>query len=78
MPPWGLGFVKGTDNPISVDFGRQCTSAAYGHSGARSSTSFVEPTRDLVVVVITNGLPSDIDNTRRMRDISDTIHSACH
>ena len=76
-PPWGLGFVKGTDEPISVQFGRQCTAAAYGHSGARSSTGFVEPTRDLVIITITNGLPSDIDNTRRLRDVSDAIHSAC-
>jgi len=76
--PWGFGFVKGTNNPISVDFGRQCTSAAYGHSGARSSTCFVEPIRDLVVVVVTNGLPKDIDNTRRLRDVSDTIHNACN
>lgn len=76
-PPWGLGFVKGTDEPVSIQFGRQCTSAAYGHSGARSSTGFVEPGRDLVIVIITNGLPRDMDNTYRLRDVSDTIHSAC-
>ena len=78
-PPWGLGFLKGSDNedPIGVRYGRQCTSAAYGHGGARSSIGFVEPARDLVIVTITNGLPSDIDNTRRLRDVSDAIHSAC-
>lgn len=76
-PPWGLGFVKGTDEAICHQFGRQCTAAAYGHSGARSSAAFVEPTRDLVVAIVTNGAPSDVDNTRRLCDVSDAIHSAC-
>lgn len=76
-PPWGLGFVKGTDEPITQQFGCQCTAAAYGHSGARSSAAFVEPTRELVVAVVTNGAPSDIDNARRLCDVSDAIHSAC-
>lgn len=77
-PPWGLGLVKGTDEPITHQFGSQCTAAAYGHSGARSSVAFVEPTRDLVVAVVTNGAPSDVDNTQRLCDVSDAIHSACH
>jgi CubicO group peptidase (beta-lactamase class C family) len=77
-PPWALGLRKGTDGRDNIAFGRKCTSAAYGHGGARSSVGFVEPSRDLVVAVVTNGLPSDIDNVRRLRDISDAIHSACH
>ena len=76
-PPWALGFHKGTDEPISVSFGCQCTSASYGHGGARSSVGFVEPSRDLVVAIVTNGLPSAIDNTRRLCDVSDAIHNAC-
>jgi CubicO group peptidase (beta-lactamase class C family) len=76
-PPWALGFHKGSDDPVDVNFGHLCTSAAYGHGGARSSVGFVEPSRDLVVAVVTNGLPSDVDNARRLRDISDIIHSAC-
>ena len=79
-PTWGLGFMKGSDTEeaVSLRYGRQCTSAAYGHGGAFSSISFVEPSRDLVVVVVANGLPREPDNTRRLRDISDTIHGACH
>ena len=77
-PPWGLGFVKGTDEPIVHQFGSRCTAAAYGHSGARTSVAFVEPTRDLVVAVVTNGAPSDVDNARRLCNVSDAIHSACH
>jgi len=76
-PPYGLGFVKGTDEPLVHQFGTQCTAAAYGHSGARTSVGFVEPTRDLVVAVVTNGAPVDADNARRLCDVSDAIHSAC-
>lgn len=76
-PPWGLGFAKGTDQPIVAAFGRLCTAACFGHGGARSSVGFVEPSRDLVVVLVTNGLPTTIDNARRLCDVSDTIHRAC-
>jgi len=77
-PPYGFGFFKGTDEPVVSGFGRQSTSAAYGHGGNRSSSGFVEPSRDLVVVVVANGLPALTDPVRRLCDISDTIHSACH
>lgn len=78
-PIWGLGFLKGSDaeEPVSIRFGRRSTSAAYGHGGARSSIAFVEPSRDLVVVTVTNGLPRDIDNASRLRDVSDAVHNAC-
>ncbi len=76
-PPWGLGFSKGTDAAIDSSLGRRSTSAAYGHGGMRSSVGFVEPSRDLVVAIIANGLPIEIENTRRLCEISDTIHNAC-
>ncbi|MDK1022350.1 MAG: serine hydrolase domain-containing protein [Candidatus Hydrogenedentes bacterium] len=76
-PPWGLGFSRGTDAAIDSSLGRRSTSAAYGHGGMRSSVGFVEPSRDLVVTIIANGLPSEIENTRRLCEISDTIHNAC-
>jgi len=76
-PPWGLGFAKGTDADIVAGYGRKCTSAAYGHGGNRSSTGFVEPGRDLVVTIVTNGLPTAAENALRLSDISDTIHGAC-
>lgn len=78
-PPWGLGFMKGSDTeePVSLRYGSLCTSAAYGHGGAFSSIGFVEPSRDLVVVTITNGFTENMVNTYRLRDVSDAIHSAC-
>ncbi|MDP2919123.1 MAG: serine hydrolase domain-containing protein [Dehalococcoidia bacterium] len=76
MPPWALGFHKGFDQPMNIGFGRRATAAAYGHGGARSSIGFVEPTRDLVVTCVTNGMPTELENTRRLRDVSDFIHGA--
>ena len=38
---------------------------------------FVEPTRDLVVAVVTNGAPTDVDNALRLCNVSDAIHGAC-
>jgi len=65
--PWGLGFHKDLDEPTF-----------YGHGGRLSSMAGVEPTRDLVFAVITNGLPSAGDNVRRFRDIRSIIRNACH
>lgn len=76
-PVWALGMHKGTDGNIRTDMGRLCTSAAYGHGGNLSSIGFVEPTRDLVVVIITNGQPPGPENTRRLCAISDLLHEAC-
>jgi len=76
-PVWALGMHKGTDENIRTDTGRLCTSAAYGHGGNLSSIGFVEPTRDLVVVTITNGQPTGPENTRRLCAVSDLIHEAC-
>jgi len=77
--PWGLGLMKGgnAEDLNSIRYGRLSTSAAYGHGGALSSIGFVEPSRDLVVVTVANGLVSEADNNRRLRDVSDLIHTAC-
>jgi len=77
-PDWGLGFRKGTDEPTSIAFGTKCTSETYGHGGNRSSVGLVDPSRGLVITIVTNGLPSDVDNVIRLRDITDTIYDACY
>ena len=78
-PSWGLGFMKGSDgdDPVSLRFGRQSTADSYGHGGAMTSISFVEPGLDLVVVIVTNGFIPNIDNSYRLRDVADEVHSAC-
>ena len=76
-PPWGLGFMKGPPQPEPHVFGSQATSAAYGHSGQRSSFGMVEPTRDLVIVCITNGIASEAENVHRFGTVSDLVHQSC-
>ena len=76
-PPWGLGFGKGSDQPVASAMGKMCTAAAYGHGGNRSSVGFVEPSRELAVAIVTNGLPDDVTNLRRLCAVSDAIHTAC-
>jgi len=76
-PPWGLGFRKGSDEPIVAKMGRMCTADAYGHGGNRCMVGFAEPSRELVVAIVTNGLPAEDDNVKRLCAVSDAIHTAC-
>lgn len=76
-PPWGYGFVKGPPEPMPHTWGTLCSSAAYGHGGARSSIGFVDPVKDLVVTSITNGLPTAAQNALRFQTLCDFIHRAC-
>ncbi len=76
-PPWGLGFGKGSDQPVASAMGKMCTAAAYGHGGNRSSIGFVEPSRELTVAIVANGLPDAAANLRRLCAVSDAIHAAC-
>ena len=76
-PLWGYGFAKGPAEPMPHSWGSLCTSAAYGHGGARSSIGLVEPTRDLVIVSITNGLPTAAQNLLRFQTLCDFIFRAC-
>ncbi len=76
-PPWGLGFGKGSDQSVASAMGRKCTAAAYGHGGNRSSIGFVEPSQELVITIVANGLPDTAANLRRLCSVSDAIHAAC-
>ncbi len=77
-PPWGLGFGRGSDQPVATAMGKMCTAAAYGHGGNRSSVGFVEPSRELAVAIVCNGLPDAAANLRRLCAVSDAIHAACN
>ena len=76
-PFWGFGFAKGPAEQMPHSWGSLCTSAAYGHGGMRSSIGFVEPTKDLVIVCVTNGMPTEAQNTLRFQTLSDFIIRAC-
>jgi CubicO group peptidase (beta-lactamase class C family) len=49
---WGLGFI--IDGFI---YGRYCSPRTFGHGGAQSSQSFVDPEYGLVINVVCNGMP---------------------
>lgn len=75
---WGLGFIPNPavhgDPDVPYAYGRHASRRAYGHSGYRSSTAFADPEHGLVVVLITNGTPSDTDHAERMRALTEAVY----
>lgn len=68
--PWGLGVQ--VSGGISGGPGRR----AFGHGGMGSSRGMADPDADLVVALVTNGLPKPLDNEQRMFEITDAVYSA--
>lgn len=66
--PWGLG--------VQVDFSGGAGRRAFGHSGMASSRGLADPERELVMVVVTNGLPGFAEAETRMIDLTDAVYSA--
>ena len=66
--PWGLG--------VQVDFSGGAGRRAFGHGGMASSRGLADPERDLVMVIVTNGLPGFVDAENRMIDLTDAVYSA--
>ncbi len=66
--PWGLGvqraFTGGT--------GRR----AFGHGGMASSRGLADPECELVLAVVTNGLPAFLPAEERVFQITDAVYSA--
>lgn len=75
---WGLGFVinsrpKGLQM-MPYGYGTHATDDTFGHSGYQSSTAFADPVHGLVVVIITNGMPGEARNHRRVRTLDNTLY----
>ncbi len=68
MIPWGLG----TQVQITGGTGRR----AFGHGGMASSRGLCDPEYGLVMVLVTNGLPSFIPAEERLFEITDAVYSA--
>lgn len=66
--PWGLG----TQVQITGGTGRR----AFGHGGMASSRGLCDPEYGLVMVLVTNGLPSFIPAEERLFEITDAVYSA--
>lgn len=75
---WGLGFVinsrpKGLQM-MPYGYGNFASDNTFGHSGYQSSTAFADPAHGLVVVIITNGMPGEARNHRRMRMLDNALY----
>jgi CubicO group peptidase (beta-lactamase class C family) len=70
---WALGF--GLARPISP-FGERSDPRTFGHSGQGSSIGWGDPTRDLSVAYITNGVRESSSNLARMSRMADAILAA--
>lgn len=70
---WALGF--GLARPVSP-FGKHSDPRTFGHSGQGSSIGWGDPTRDLAVAYITNGVRESSSNLTRMSRMADAILAA--
>lgn len=70
---WGLGFLvdNGPDAPYGA--GVLTRKGVYGHGGQQSSLAFCEPSRELVVVAIFNGLCGEVKHHKRLQGLMETI-----
>lgn len=66
--PWGLGVQRAFTGGTSR--------RAFGHSGMASSRGLADPEIGLVLVVVSNGLPSYLDNEQRFLDLTNAAYSA--
>ncbi len=66
--PWGLGVE------VAEGFAGGVGRRVFGHGGMMSSVGFADPDLDLVVVVVTNGLPGFLEHDRRMFEATDLVY----
>jgi CubicO group peptidase (beta-lactamase class C family) len=65
---WGLGF--------QIDFTGGASRRCFGHGGMASSRGLVDRERELVMVMVANGLPSFVEAETRLVEITDAVYSA--
>jgi CubicO group peptidase (beta-lactamase class C family) len=66
--PWGLG--------VQVAFTGGTGRRAFGHGGMASSRALADPEFDLVMVMVSNGLPSFLPAEQRLFQVTDAVYSA--
>jgi CubicO group peptidase (beta-lactamase class C family) len=66
--PWGLGVQR--------VFSGGASRRAFGHNGMASSRGFADPETGLVLVLVTNGLPSFLPAEERLFQVTDAVYSA--
>jgi CubicO group peptidase (beta-lactamase class C family) len=73
---WGLGVIPvtlGGANPSS-SYGRHCGHRSWGHTGAQSSTAFVDPDNRLTVALMFNGMPGHEEHGSRQSELLTALY----
>ena len=75
---FGLGCIIDS-NQYGVDtvpygFSPYCSPRTFGHGGNQSSIGFADPVQQLVVVVVTNGMPGEPRHQQRNRMVNSAIY----
>jgi CubicO group peptidase (beta-lactamase class C family) len=75
---WGLGFIP-NNNQYGVDtirygYGAQAGWRTFGHSGHQSSVAFADPEHQLVVALVFNGTPGEVEHDRRVRAVLTALY----
>ncbi len=73
---WGLGFAVESRNngPASTYFSRHASFRSFGHCGLQSSVAFADPEAELVVAMVTNGMPDPIQHRARQLQLLDAVY----
>lgn len=75
---WGLGLVPVTratqGGPVAYGYGEHAGPRTWGHSGAQSSTAFVDPDAGLSVALAFNGMPGHLEHTRRQAEVLTALY----
>ena len=75
---WGLGVIVDSkhygDAKAPYGYGPHAGPRTWGHSGARSSTAFVDPDAGLVVALAVNGMPDDETHRDRFTRLTAAIY----
>ncbi len=65
FPTWGLGWWREADSQRAWYFGTQSSSDTVGHQGWTGTLAMIDPSRDLVVVYLTNKINSRLTDPKK-------------
>lgn len=71
---YGLGWRREGDNGYAAYFGVQSDSSTIGHTGWTGTLTVMDPTRDLVIVALTNKINSPLTNPSKNSNHFDGSH----
>lgn len=73
----GLCFILNSNRDgvqMPYGYGRNASTETFGHSGNQSSCAFADPTRQLAVAWVCNGMPGERRHQQRQRAINNAIY----